>query len=89
MVAEGPGLTVAEAAGRWLGSYVDLQRVGQGRRLAEQRVRDYLSPALGSMPLTRLARDDVRTYRLHLERDTRLSILTVSHVLSDLRCMLN
>jgi integrase len=89
MVAAGPGLTVAEAAGRWLGSYVDLQRAGQGRRLAEQRVRDYLSPALGNMPLKSLCREDVRTYRLHLERETDLSILTVSHVLSDLRCMLN
>ena len=89
MVALGSGLTVAEAAGRWLGSHVELQRAGQGRRLAEQRVRDYLSPALGGLSLDAVRRDDVRAYRLHLERDTHLSILSVSHVLADLRCMLN
>lgn len=89
MVAVGSGLTVAEAAGRWLGSHVELQRAGQGRRLAEQRVRDYLSPALGGLSLDAVRRDDVRAYRLHLERDTHLSILSVSHVLADLRCMLN
>jgi len=88
LVATGPGITVAEAAGRWLRSYVELQRAGQGRRLAEQRVRDYLSPALGSMPLADLRRDDVRAYRLHLERDTNLSVVSVSHLLSDLRCLL-
>jgi integrase len=89
MVAPGPSLTVAEAAGRWLGSHVDLQRAGQGRRLAEQRVRDYLGPALGRMSLESVGREDVRSYRLHLERDTQLSVLTVSHLLSDLRCLLN
>jgi integrase len=36
-----------------------------------------------------VGREDVRAYRLHLERDTNLSILSVSHVLSDLRCLLN
>jgi integrase len=82
-------LTVDAAAQRWLRAYVDLQRVGQGRRLAEQRVRDYLSPALGLTQLERVGRDDVRAYRLHLERDTHLSVLTVSHLLSDLRCLLN
>jgi integrase len=44
---------------------------------------------LGDIPLTRLASDDIREYRLWLEQDFLLSPHTVTHLLSDLRCLLH
>jgi integrase len=52
-------------------------------------VRDYLVPFMGHMLLERLNGEDVRAYRLWLERTTKLSLCSVWHVLSDCRCLLN
>ena len=82
-------LTVAHAAARWLEGYVATNRSGEKScALAAQRVRDYLVPNLGHLMLHRLAREQIRSYRLWLDK-TGLSIQSVRHVLSDLRCMLN
>jgi hypothetical protein len=40
-------LSVAEAAQRWLDTYVANHRAEQQRGMAAQRVRDYLSPFMG------------------------------------------
>lgn len=83
-----PGPTVIHDGDRWLGSYVATTRNPKGQRLAKSRVDCYLAPGLGSTPLRELNGDDVRAYRLYLERHWRLRPNTVAHVLSDLRCML-
>jgi len=82
-------ITVSRAAERWLASYVCTQRTGTGQRLAKQRVRDYIAPYLGHMLLERVTGEDVRALRLRLERNTGLSLTSVWHVLSDLRCLFN
>lgn len=79
--------TVAEAAERWLKSYVQTQRTEKGRAVAAQRVRDYIEPFFGHWPLDRVTSEDVRAFRLHLENRTSLSLTTVWHVLSDVRCL--
>lgn len=82
-------LTVGKAAGVWLDRSVRLSRNEAGLRLAEQRVRAHLVPALGHRPVSRLTADDCRGYRIALEaREPRLSPQTVRHLLSDLRCFL-
>ena len=77
-----------DAALRWLHSYVATTRNPKGQKLARSRVEGYLTFALGSFPLRDLDGDDVRAYRLYLEEHWRLSPYTVTHVLSDLRCLL-
>ena len=81
--------TVAASAERWLESYVRSQRSEKGQRISAQRVRDYVEPFFGTMLLERVGPEDVRAFRLHLEHRTSLSLSTVWHVLSDVRCMLN
>jgi integrase len=44
---------------------------------------------LGDIPLVHLDGNDIREYRLWLEQELHLSPYTVTHVLSDLRCMLH
>jgi integrase len=81
--------TVGQAAQRWLESYVRTQRSAKGQKLTAQRVRDYLDPFFGQMLLGRVVREDVRSFRLWLESKTSLSLASVSHVLSDVRCLFN
>lgn len=83
-----PSATVAEAARRWLSVYVPTARGERDQRLAAQRVRDYLQPHLGHFLLHRLKADHLRGYRLQLDR-SHLSIQSVRHILSDVRCFLN
>lgn len=78
--------SVEEAAKRWLKVAVPLNR--KDVRLAEQRIRDYLIPHLGHVLLSRLSSEQVRGYRMALEK-SHLSVQSVRHVLSDLRCLLN
>ena len=82
------GITVAEAANRWLVTYVPAARNEKGQVLASRRVALYLVPLLGHLLLSRLGKDDIRRYRLQLERNGGLSPQTVGHVLSDCRCFL-
>lgn len=81
--------TLGEVARRWLSSYVPTVRSSsRDHRLAEQRLRDYLDPFLGHLLLSRITPEDVRAYRLHLQKQ-ELSLQSVRHILSDLRCVLN
>lgn len=84
------GLTVAEAAEKWLASYVATTRNEKGQALASARVTRWLKPFMGAMPLGVVNGEHLRAYRLWLEkrrfRKRRLSVLTVFHVLSDARC---
>lgn len=80
-------LTMEHAAERWLATAIATARNAKGRRLAATRVGRYLVPELGEHSLTRLSGDDLRRYRLALER-RGLKPLTVTHVLSDLRALL-
>jgi integrase len=80
-------LTMGDAAKQWLEAYVPTARAERGAKLAAQRVRDYVIPHLGHFRLDRLSADQVRAFRLKLER-SHLSIQSVKHVLSDLRCSL-
>src|SRR6476646_4677886 len=59
------GLTMLDAALRWLHSYVATTRNPKGQRLAKSRVDSYLTFALGRFPLRALDGDDVRAYRLY------------------------
>jgi integrase len=88
-VAPMSGTTVGDASERWLESYVRMHRGEKGQRQASQRVRDYIGPYFGTMALGRVTREDVREFRLWLESRTRLSLTTVGHVLSDVRCLFN
>jgi integrase len=80
---------VAQAAAQWLESYVQTQRSEKGQALTKQRVRDYLEPFMGHMLLESVDGEDVRAYRLWLERSSRLSLTSVWHLLSDCRCLFN
>ena len=80
--------TVGQAAERWVESYVRTQRNEKGRQQSAQRVRDYVEPFFGS-GAERVTREDVRSFRLWLETKTALSQTSVSHVLSDVRCLFN
>ncbi len=82
-------MTVREAARRWLESHVAIQRsLPRDQKLARRRVEMYLDPCLGDHLLHRLTRDDLRAYRLHLERLGHLSPQSVRHILADARCFL-
>jgi integrase len=78
-------VTVAQACERWLASYVRTARNPKGQRLARCRAQKYLVPQLGARLLGQVSADDLRTYRLALERQ-ELAPQTVSNVLTDVRC---
>lgn len=83
-----PEVTWADVAEGWLATYIATMRNAKGRRLARVRVERYTLPFLTGRTLDALVPDDVRHYRLALEDLLLLSPHTVTHVLSDLRCML-
>jgi integrase len=82
-------VTVRQAAERWLSSYVQTRRSEKGRKLTASRYGHYLEPFMGHLLLERVNGEDVRAYRLWLERNTKLSLTSVSHLLSDCRCLFN
>jgi integrase len=84
-----PRTTVKEAADRWITNYLPTARTNKrDRRTVERRVSMYLEPVLGHVLLKNLKSEDIRSYRLWLEKK-ELSPQTVKHTLSDLRCFLN
>ena len=85
----GERVTVRQAGERWLASYVETRRTEKGRKLTASRFGQYLEPFMGHMLLERVNGEDVRAYRLWLERNTKLSVTSVWHLLSDCRCMFN
>ena len=56
---------------------------------ATSRFGQYLEPFMGHLLLERVSGEDVRAYRLWLERNTQLSATSVWHLLSDCRCLFN
>jgi integrase len=86
--SEHRGLTVAEAVKRWLETYVPTARSEYNQGQSESRCRRYLNKFMGTTQLSRVARDDLRRYRIWLETHP-LSPNTVKHLLSDARCFFN
>ncbi len=80
-------MTVREAAKRWLATYIATSRNEKGQVLTKVRVRKHLEPVLGHYLLSRLTSDHLRRYRLELEGRVG-SLQTVTHLLSDVRCLL-
>jgi integrase len=80
-------LTVRDAALQWLERYVPVHRAERDQKLATRRVEMYLVPHLGHRLVHKLGKDDLRAYRLELERHGHLSVQSVRHILADVRCM--
>lgn len=86
-----PSISVADAAQRWLTTYIPTTRNEKGQKLTADRVRQFLVPYFGERPIAEIVGDDIRHYRLWLERQGRrkpLAPQTVHHILSDVRCFL-
>lgn len=79
-------LRVEEAAERWLETYIATRRNEKGVELARRRVALHLVLFFKYKPLAAVTPDDLRRYRLHLEKKS-ISKQTVAHVLSDARCL--
>ena len=79
-------MSVKDAAKQWLVSYVATNRVERNQRMAGQRVRDYLEPFMGYRLLSKVTKEDLRGYRLWLEKQGKQA-LTVRHILADARCL--
>ena len=77
-----------DAGVRWIRTYVATTRNPKGQRLAWTRFMKYVHRWLGWADLDELTEDDIRGFRLELERRWNLSPHTVTHILSDLRCFL-
>lgn len=82
-------VTLREAGKRWISEYLPTARNEKGQHLGQQRFETWVEPFIGHSLLHRIRREDLRAFRLKLERRTHLSPQSVRHVLSDLRCMLN
>src|SRR5262249_42933621 len=78
-------VTVADAAARWQESYIKTARNVKGQKQTATRVKKYLVPFMGHYLLPRMTSDHLRAYKLHLEK-RGLSLQSVSHLLSDVRC---
>ena len=79
--------TVADAARRWLDTYVQTARSPKNQVQTASRVERYLKPFFAFVPLWKVGPDHVRRYRLWLEGHD-IAATTVWHVLSDVRCLL-
>jgi integrase len=83
-------VTVEVAAKRWLASYIATRRNEKGRSLAERRVKSLLVRFMGRVKVSSVTREDIRAYRLWLERGgsgRAYEPQTVAHILSDARCL--
>jgi len=84
---------VRDAAERWLDTYIATRREPRSAQLARRRAETYLYPFLGLKLVERVTAQNLREYRLWLERPRSgkhlLSPQSVGHVLSDARCFFN
>jgi integrase len=80
--------TVADFAKVWLTRFVALNRTAQNQKLAEQRLNDFILPVVGSVSLADIGASHIRGVRLRAEQNG-LKPLTVKHILSDFRALLN
>jgi integrase/recombinase XerD len=78
--------TFAAVAARWCKLYVAIRRTPENQKKAHQRLRDYVDPVLGPIPISRVKAGDLRRLRLQLD-ESGLSPQTVKHILSDVRCL--
>jgi integrase len=78
--------TVAEFSERWLKDYVGPMRTGKGPALAKQRMRDFVLPLIGKQLIPEVSEADLMALRAHLDRSGK-AVLTVRHILSDVRCL--
>jgi integrase len=81
-------LSVRQASEQWFEMYVRSRRAEKDHLMTRQRLRDYLLPFIGHKPLANVTKDDVRAYRLWLEKDGHLKPASVKHIMSDLRCLM-
>jgi integrase len=94
-------VTVERAVEEWLTVKVPTRRNEKGVQQARVRAKTYLLPMFRGSLLTSISRDSIRLYRKKLEglikpsktmatdaKTKRLSPLTVTHLLSDLRAFL-
>jgi integrase len=79
-------MAVEQAAEQWLETCVPTRRNEKGLELVRSRVAQYLASFFQYKPLAAVTPDDLRRYRLHLEKQP-ISKQTVAHILSDARCM--
>ncbi|MFC1572432.1 tyrosine-type recombinase/integrase [Candidatus Eisenbacteria bacterium] len=84
-------VTVHDAADEWIKLYVNVHRKNlKDRRLVTRRVEMYLNPFMGHMLLERVGKNDLRKYRMWLEKHERdLSPQSVANVLTEARCFFN
>ena len=85
----GGRVTAGQASQRWLEVFIQTRRNPKGQKMTEGRVRQYFEPFMGHLQGDRVTSEDFRAYRLWLERSTKLSPTSVSHLLADCRCMFN
>lgn len=90
LVAEGsnprPKATVRELALRWLKVYIAARRIPRNVISTTNRTKLYMLPFLGDMLAHKVTKDDLRTYRLHLE-GKGLGVGTVRGYLADACCL--
>lgn len=91
--AEERKLTVSDLGLRWVETRIATARAPKSVRMAATRLAKYINPFLGHVLIGRVEPNDVRRFRLWLEGRTLkngkvVSVQTVRHVLSDLRCFL-
>ena len=84
----GHGTSIHDAGVRWISTYIATTRNPKGQRLAWTRFQRYVLPALSYLDLEEVSEDEIREFRIELESAWNLSPYTVTHIMSDLRCLL-
>ena len=79
--------TVTDAAAEWLKTYVANARSEREQGMTASRIKRYVEPFLGSKLLHRVEPQDLRAFRVWLER-TDLKPRSVASILADARCFL-
>lgn len=78
-----------DAGVRWMRTYVATTRNPKGQRLAWTRFLKYMRfSCLDRDSLQSMSEDDIREFRIELEQMWSLGPYTVTHIMSDLRCLL-
>lgn len=85
---QGKTETVDEFSAVWIEEFVSLNRKPENVLTAKRRVGKYISPSVGSVPLKEVNASTIRALRLFVE-SKGVKPLTVRHVLSDFRNLLN
>jgi integrase len=81
-------VSVGTAVQQWLETYIRNARNAKGVVLAERRVELYFRPFFRNRELVGITAEDVRRYRLFLERHD-ITPQTVFHLLADAGCFFN